>query len=368
MVVTEPIRVLVVDDAAESRAILSRALGFDDHIDVVGEAHSGREAVRRAEEVRPDVILMDVRMPDGDGVDATRQITRRFPDVHVIALTAHDDQQSVRDMLTAGATGYLVKGAPVDDVTSAIHKARAGEAQVDDRVLPHVIEELRGLLLHERGRRAEAERMARTRLEFIQVLSHELRTPLTVISGALQTVNGVAVSDDVHDLVVAALKRTKDLQQVVEGLELIGEAPPTVASLANPRSTLNRVLSGLIERPDETEAPNEIWHGIHDNHLGRVVHELIANALQHGRRPVTVRLARAGLEGIIEVTDAGDFQPDPAVFGPFVQGDMSTMRERGGLGLGLFIATRLCESGGGRLDIRKSGSSTIAQARFALTI
>jgi pilus assembly protein CpaE len=122
------IRVLLVDDADESRAILRRALGFDHTIEVCGEANSGRAAVAQTETLRPDVVLMDVQMPDGDGVTATREITRRFPRVSVIALTAHDDPGSVRDMLTAGAAGYLVKGAPVDEVTAAIRKISTGES------------------------------------------------------------------------------------------------------------------------------------------------------------------------------------------------------------------------------------------------
>src|SRR5688572_19011381 len=101
MVMAAQVRVLVVDDADDSREVLRRALGFDDDIDVVGEADSGTSAVQQTESLKPDVILMDVRMPNGDGVSATREITRRFPSVHVIALTAHDDQDSVREMLTA---------------------------------------------------------------------------------------------------------------------------------------------------------------------------------------------------------------------------------------------------------------------------
>lgn len=361
------VRVLVVDDADDSREVLRRALGFDDFIDVVGEADSGTAAVTQTESLKPDVILMDVRMPNGDGVSATREITRRFPTVHVIALTAHDDQESVREMLTAGATGYLVKGAPVDEVTSAIRKASTGESQVDDKVLPHVIEELRALLGRERARRAEAERLARTRQEFIQVLSHELRTPLTVIGGALQTLGSSELSDEVRNLLAAAIRRTHDLERMVEGLELIGQARPTTDDEANPTGTLARAVGSFADRPDESDAPDEVWRGVHENHLARVIHELLMNALQHGKRPVTVRLYREGREGVVEVTDAGSFEPDPTLFGPFVQGDMSTMRERGGLGLGLFIATRLCESGGGRLDVRRRGSKTVAEGRFALS-
>jgi DNA-binding NarL/FixJ family response regulator len=364
--VPEPVRVLVVDDADESRAILRRALAFDDAIEVVGEASSGREAVRQAEALHPNVVLMDVQMPGGDGVEATAEITRRFPDVQVIALTAHDDQGSVRDMLTAGAIGYLVKGASVDDLMAAIRRAGAGESLIDRRVLPHVIDELRTLLREERERRAEAESLARSREEFLQVLSHELRTPLTVIGGALQLVRQQGGPADGQDLVEAALARVEDLERMVEGLELIGEgrAGPTVAW--DPRTELRQALEGL-DRPDDVDASEDIWMGVHASHVGRVARELVSNALRHGSRPVIVRIAQEGRTGILEVRDAGEFRPDPRLFAPFVQADMSMKRERGGLGLGLFVAARLCEVNGGRLDLRREGQWTVAEARFRLS-
>ena len=76
---------------------------------------------------------------------------------------------------------------------------------------------------------------------------------------------------------------------------------------------------------------------------------------------------REGREGVLQVTDAGDLQPDPSLLGPFAQGDMSTQRTRGGLGLGLFVAARLCEKAGGRLELRRDGDRTVAEARFGLT-
>jgi DNA-binding NarL/FixJ family response regulator len=361
------IRVLVVDDVDESREILRRALEFDDGIEVVGEAASGVEAVAQTEALRPEVILMDVRMPGGDGIVATEEITRRFPAVHVIALTAHDDQDSVRDMLTAGAAGYLVKGASVDDLMGAVRRASAGEALVDRRVLPHVLEELRTLIQEERQRRAEAERLARAREEFIQVLSHELRTPLTVIGGALQYLGRRELQADASELVSAGLKRVADLERMIEGLELIGQGPPAGNVVAIPADAVERALLSMAERPDRVEADDEPWPGAHPNHVARVVLELVTNALRHGRRPVTLRLWREGLEGIVEVTDVGDFEPEPRLFGPFVQGDMSTRRRQGGLGLGLFVVARLCELGGGRLELRRDQGRTVAQARLGLT-
>jgi DNA-binding NarL/FixJ family response regulator len=363
---TEAVRVMVVDDIAESRDILRRALALEDDIEVVGEADSGVEAVRRAEEQRPDVVLMDVRMPGGDGIAATEEITRRFPGVQVIALTAHDDEASVREMLTAGAAGYLVKGASVDDLIAAVRRASAGEALVDRRVLPHVLEELRTLLSEERLRRAEAERMARVREEFIGVLSHELRTPLTVIAGALQYLERQALDEDARELVVAGLKRTADLERMTEGLELIGQGPPPRDAVVVPAEAAEGALRQTPGRPDEVEIDPDPWQGVHPNHVSRVVLELVTNALRHGRPPVSLTVRREGRDGVVRVGDAGDFEPEPRLFEPFVQGDMSTQRPHGGMGLGLFVAARLCELGGGRLEVRREGGRTVAEARFRL--
>jgi DNA-binding NarL/FixJ family response regulator len=362
---TEPVRVLIVDDADESRAILRRALAFDVDIDVVGEAASGGEAVRQSESLRPHVVLMDVRMPEGDGIEATAEISRRFPDVRVLALTAHDDQDSVRDMLTAGAVGYLVKGASVNDLMAAIRGAGSGESLVDRRVLPHVLDELRHLLQQERERRTEAERLARSREEFLQVLSHELRTPLTVIGGALQFARLERGDGTGAELVDAALVRVDELARMVEGLELIGQGPPGPDAICEPATDVEQALDDL-DRPDVVELSREPWRGVHPRHVGRVARELASNALRHGRRPVSVKAFRVDGTGVVEVRDRGDFEPDPNLFAPFVQADMSMRRERGGLGLGLFVASRLCELNGGGLDVRRQSGQTVAEARFRL--
>jgi DNA-binding NarL/FixJ family response regulator len=360
----DAVRVLIVDDADESRRILRRALAMDWTIEVVGEAGSGREAVRQASELSPDVVLMDVRMPDMDGIEATEDITRRLPGIKVIALTAHEDPDSVRDMLTAGATGYLLKGSSINDLIAAVHKARGGEGKVDDRVLPTVLEDLRTLLHQERGRRAEAERLARSREEFIQVLSHELRTPLTVIGGALQVLSDVDLPEESAELLASALRRTTDLEQMITGLELVGDPPPTPSETAVPSQVLAMALEDL--GPDSIDATSSTWRGVRENHLVRVGRELVDNAVRHGRRPVEVRAYREGREGVVKVTDRGDLQPDQKLLRPFVQADMSSRRERGGLGLGLFVASRLCELGGGRLDLRREDECTVAEGRFLL--
>jgi DNA-binding NarL/FixJ family response regulator len=360
------VRVLIVDDAEDSRRVLRRALAMESDIEVVGEAGSGQESVVMAEKARPDVVLMDVRMPDGDGINATRAITRRFPEIRVLALTAYDDKDSVRDMLDAGATGYLLKGAPVEELVGAVRRARRGEGGLDQRVLPAAVDDLRRLIQEEQGRRAEAERLARHREEFIQVLGHELRTPLAVINGTLRLLQEAQLAPDHAELVSSSLIRVADLERVVSGLEMIGEGPPGAEVRADPEAALEEAMSRLEERPDTVEVRQDVWPGIRPQHLARVAMELVTNAVRHGKRPVALRAYRQGREGVLEVTDAGDFQPDPELFAPFVQEDMSAKRRQGGLGLGLFVASRLCEASGGRLDLRRADGRTVAEARFLL--
>jgi DNA-binding NarL/FixJ family response regulator len=359
------VRVLIVDDAEESRQVLRSALAFDESIQVVGEAASGREAMDLSGSRHPDVVLMDVRMPDVDGIEATRDILGRHPWIRILALTAYEDHASVRDMLAAGAIGYLVKGARVDDVVAAIHKAGEGEAQLDERVVPHVLDDLRSLLAKERDRRAEAERMARVRENFVQVLSHELRTPLTVIGGTLRFLDERELDEDAATLTASALRRVEDLERLVEGLELVGD-PPDRASVAVPRQSIRQAISEVGQEPDDVDVDVDPWPGVPPRHLTRVTWELLSNAFGHGARPVRLR---AGLErrvGVLRVTDAGDLDPDPELLAAFTQADMTTQRARGGLGLGLYVASRLCESLGGDVQLRREAGTTVAEARFPL--
>jgi len=181
--------------------MLREALSLDGGIQVVGEAGGGREAILQAGDLRPDVVLMDVRMPDMDGVTATRSIISESPATKIVALTWSDDPSTVRDMLTAGAIGYVVKGGTIDELSMAIRRAATGEAELDQRVIPAAVEDLRRLLEEERERREMIERLARAKAEFVQVLSHELRTPLTVISGALRMFEHSHTSPDEQSVV-----------------------------------------------------------------------------------------------------------------------------------------------------------------------
>lgn len=121
------IRILLADDHDLVRKGIERLLADIDDVSVIGHATSGEEAVQRCRELKPDVVLMDVRMPGIGGLEATRKITARDPQIKVIAVSAWDDDPLPSRLLQAGASGYVAKGAPFDDVIKAIRKVMAGQ-------------------------------------------------------------------------------------------------------------------------------------------------------------------------------------------------------------------------------------------------
>ena len=124
---TGPIRVMLVDDHAVVRSGLSAFLLAFDDLELVGEASNGREAVRRCGELHPDVVLMDLVMPEMDGAAATRELRALYPDVQVIALTSFPEDDLVKGALQAGAIAYLLKNVTADELAKAIRAARAGK-------------------------------------------------------------------------------------------------------------------------------------------------------------------------------------------------------------------------------------------------
>jgi NarL family two-component system response regulator LiaR len=125
---THPIRVVLVDDHAMLRRGLRFFLtGFDD-LELVAEASSGREAAELCAELEPDVVLMDMVMPDMDGAEATRVIRQRYPQVQVIALTSFQEEDLIERALQAGAIGYLLKNVTAQDLAHAIREAYAGRS------------------------------------------------------------------------------------------------------------------------------------------------------------------------------------------------------------------------------------------------
>jgi NarL family two-component system response regulator LiaR len=136
----EQIRVLTVDDHEILRGgIRFLLLAFDD-IEVVGEAHSGEEALRLCHSIRPDVVLMDMMMSGMDGVQATEAIRTRYPTVQVLALTSFYDSELVQRALRAGAIGYLLKGVSMDELANAIRMAKAGQPTLAAEAVQALVE------------------------------------------------------------------------------------------------------------------------------------------------------------------------------------------------------------------------------------
>ena len=138
-----PIRVMLVDDHGVVRRGLRGFFDLVDDIDVVGEAEDGRQAIQRAAEVTPDVVLMDLLMPNVDGLTAIAEIKKAQPEIEIVALTSFIEEEKVTAALEAGATGYLLKDAEAEEVASAVRAAHAGEVRLDPEVARLLAQRLR---------------------------------------------------------------------------------------------------------------------------------------------------------------------------------------------------------------------------------
>ena len=122
------IRIVIADDHAVVREGLRAVLGSEVDMEVVGEAATGEEVVERATELKPDVILMDIQMPNVNGIEATRRILEAKPEVGIVVLTMFEDDDSVFSAMRAGARGYVLKGAPPSEILKVVRAVAAGEA------------------------------------------------------------------------------------------------------------------------------------------------------------------------------------------------------------------------------------------------
>jgi DNA-binding NarL/FixJ family response regulator len=204
------IRVLLADDQPLVRAGLRRIIDADPAVTVVGEAGDGRDAVRQAEAIRPDVVLMDVRMPVFDGIEATRRLNDAENPARVIVLTTFGLDEYVLAALRSGASAFVLKEAPPEDILGAIHSVASGKAVIDPAVVQAVIDELA-----KRPPRAElaasiAELTPRER-EVLSLLARglsnaEIAAELVVGEGTVKThVARVLAKLDVRDRVQAVV-------------------------------------------------------------------------------------------------------------------------------------------------------------------
>jgi len=165
---TESIKIMVVDDHTMVRESLATALMTSPDIEVVGTAGSGREALEKAKELRPEVILMDIKMPRMNGIKACRLIKNALPETQVVMLTAFDDEANVLEAVSAGASGYVLKSMPVKELVKAVKLARNGKSMLHPDAALKLIREFRKLLEDE----ASKYNLTARELEVLQLLAY----------------------------------------------------------------------------------------------------------------------------------------------------------------------------------------------------
>lgn len=301
-----------------------------------------------------------------DGIEATRRLKEDFPDLGVVALSGHEDQEIVRGMLVAGASGYVLKDSDGDDILSAVSRAAEGGAILSPEVTPSVIEELTEALARERRRTRElqaaqdalVERSAR-RQELVARLSHELRTPVTVILGVAQTLAAVdATPEQESELLARLVQRARDLARLVERFELAIDAGLTeqvdVVDVA-------RDVAARDERVDVVAPVAPLDANLNRGVARRVLEELVDNALRFssdGSR-VEVRAERAAGGIHVRVADRGPGIADhehERIFGPLEQLEELNIRIHQGAGMGLALARTAARAMGGDVVLESSGA------------
>jgi DNA-binding NarL/FixJ family response regulator len=169
MAMTAAMKVLVVDDHEVVRQGIKMVLETDPELEVVGEAASGEDAIERVRDLHPNVVVMDIGMPGLSGFEATRRIRQSNPDVQVLALTVHDSEAYVFQMLQAGATGYIVKRAPAVEVIQAVKRAYRGEAVLHPSVAKLLIRDY--LSRVEKGEEASYDTLSDREREILKLIA-----------------------------------------------------------------------------------------------------------------------------------------------------------------------------------------------------
>ena len=204
-------RVLIADDDDLMRAGLVELLADEPEIEIVGQASTGRQAVERARQLAPDVVLMDVRMPDLDGIGATRELARAAPAVRVLILTTFEQDDYVFGALRAGASGFLLKRTRPEELIAAVHTIAAGDSLLSPSVTRRVIDRMAQQPtpdLADQGRLGGLTPREREVLELVArgLSNHEIATALHVEESTIRThVKRILMKLELRDRVQAVI-------------------------------------------------------------------------------------------------------------------------------------------------------------------
>jgi two-component system NarL family response regulator len=166
---------MVVDDHALFRRGLEMVLGNEEDLELVGEASDGQEAVERAQDLMPDVVLMDVRMPRRSGIEATAQIRDLLPHVKILMLTISDDEADLYDAIKAGASGYLLKEISIDEVATAIRSVAGGQSLISPSMASKLLSEFATMIKKgDERQQVPAPRLTDRELEVLKLVAKGL--------------------------------------------------------------------------------------------------------------------------------------------------------------------------------------------------
>ncbi|HEX2741598.1 MAG TPA: response regulator transcription factor [Rubrobacter sp.] len=215
-------RLAIVDDHDLTRESLQNMLSDEPDIEIVGQAANGRQALLLCSRLRPDLILMDVRMPEMDGLAATKEIKQRYPETSVMMLTMHENPDYLLEALKAGAAGYILKDAPQEDIIEAVRRVRSGESPLDPELAARLLRRLaieggmnRGTL-GPRGNAHEVDPLTPRELEVLELM----RLGRTNRQIAENLVISLGTSKNHVEHIIAKLGVSDRTQAVVKALEI----------------------------------------------------------------------------------------------------------------------------------------------------
>jgi signal transduction histidine kinase len=390
-------RVVLVDDHPAMREVLRSLLEEVGGWQVVGEAASGEAALELVAATIPDVVVMDCKMPGGGGVAATRAIADRFPAVAVVAHTAYADQAYVREMVAAGARGYVLKGDSPAAILEALAAVGRGGARLSAEVAGPALDDLRGLYqaalarteaLHAENAEltaavARLTAVDRAKDEFLSLVGHELRTPVTVVVGMAETLAArpeVAAAPEGRELLARLAAQSRRLAGLVERLLAAsafaaGRRPALVIEPVDVAALVGKCVAARKAAAPGLSLtlvlPEALRLAAADPTALRVALEALLDNAAVAAPPgsvVTVSVAQpAGWTRIVVADQGAGVAPvdRDRIFGRFTQVDAGLTRRAGGVGLGLFLVERLVTGMGGRVRV---GDNPGGGARFTVEL